>query len=765
MSRGDGGAKAAPGSLASSDLKGQEELQELDEDEWIDEWEDETTDLEEGRLPQEEGPQAAARLSDEKVQAMVEEYEFHTRLSGEPQKVVKVRQGKGVELELIKVDVGDDPIVKYNQDKTLMIEALDRGELQAVSAICRSLLARQSDDPEVWRGLTQSKLRLRTWDAALVSARQWIEVDPYSLNPRCAEAFALAGMQRYGEARARFAALAREVELKDPLVARELRECAWRVDELWIDHIPGVCTVSARPATIFTGARPPHFFLPNFADSIGPVEVLPAAPEEPGGGAIHSRKLVVTRDVEAGELLFVQTALVFGTVYLDAHMERLAEALLVAAMESPRAAALVDLLKPDTEPEVISQSCAIMQKPSVTRTAGTWSAEPEELAKNLNVCQQIVETYVMRTGHELAGIWPIAAMARHSCAPSALRTCFGDAMIARAARDLKKGDEVTFDLFEVLQIKEEREVAARDLFGSKFKCRCARCEAESRIVQGSLKDARDKMRKEFVRNWSRTTCIREMLDIKLEKAEMAKERIMKELSNKEKIAVKQGLLGLADVVRESRTSDKKFDNSLLAKVQDVLPTEPVDYDNSLIAVPEDLFRDLYGAISEFQEEVTALQLSPQEEGWICATAYQCMNDVMVLLTLMENLPAQKKMAEWMMKALTQTCPGSFLHVHVACFMWERVAENECIGMKLEDITPALEVAAAERKLVNEALDLRYGKDLQRPERSAAMARVLSTKQMSDENWMWEVSWCLGKNPGTSIDKSDTGRAVSPVSFT
>lgn len=51
--------------------------------------------------------------------------------------------------------------------------------------------------------------------------------------------------------------------------------------------------------------RPPHFFLPNFADSIGPVKVVQAEPEELGGGAAHSRKLVVTKDVEASFFLFL----------------------------------------------------------------------------------------------------------------------------------------------------------------------------------------------------------------------------------------------------------------------------------------------------------------------------------------------------------------------------------------------------------------------------------------------------------------------------
>ena len=50
--------------------------------------------------------------------------------------------------------------------------------------------------------------------------------------------------------------------------------------------------------------RPPHYFLPNFANSIGPIKVVQAEEEELGGGAIHPRKIIVTRDVEADRLLF-----------------------------------------------------------------------------------------------------------------------------------------------------------------------------------------------------------------------------------------------------------------------------------------------------------------------------------------------------------------------------------------------------------------------------------------------------------------------------
>ena len=53
---------------------------------------------------------------------------------------------------------------------------------------------------------------------------------------------------------------------------------------------------------VYVSWRPPHYFLPNFANSIGPIKVVQADEEELGGGAVHPRKIVVTRDVEADRL-------------------------------------------------------------------------------------------------------------------------------------------------------------------------------------------------------------------------------------------------------------------------------------------------------------------------------------------------------------------------------------------------------------------------------------------------------------------------------
>lgn len=218
----------------------------------------------------------------------------------------------------------EDPEKKYRVDKTLMMETYDRGEIQLMEKTCTDLLAVKPHDAEVWRMRTLGRLRLKLWDAALEAARRWIAFEPQSLNPRCAEAFAQAGSQdseQVKEARVRFAQLYKEVTkmegdgIRD--VSVELQECVWRCDEL-LGHRKTEeskveacrpCNLSARPATVLTGARPPHFFLPNFADSIGPVKVVQAEPEELGGGASHPRKLVVTQDVEAGDPLFVQKCL------------------------------------------------------------------------------------------------------------------------------------------------------------------------------------------------------------------------------------------------------------------------------------------------------------------------------------------------------------------------------------------------------------------------------------------------------------------------
>ncbi|CAE7740722.1 unnamed protein product [Symbiodinium pilosum] len=258
----------------------------------------------------------------------------------------------------------DDPEQKYRTDKTLMMEAYDRGEIQLMDKTCTDLLAVKPHDAEVWRMLTLGRLRLKLWDVALEAARRWIAFEPHSLNPRCAEAFAQAGTQEMDsvkEARVRFAQLYKEVTGMDDKgegvrdVAVELQECVWRCDEM-LEHRKveeqkeaqpeecRPCNLSARPATVLTGARPPHYFLPNFANSVGPIRVVQAEDEELGGGAMHPRKIIVTRDLEAGEPLFVQNALAFSALDQAGDTVRLKTSLVTAATLSPRQAKLIDIL-------------------------------------------------------------------------------------------------------------------------------------------------------------------------------------------------------------------------------------------------------------------------------------------------------------------------------------------------------------------------------------------------------------------------------------
>lgn len=420
----------------------------------------------------------------------------------------------------------EDPEKKYRVDKTLMMETYDRGEIQLMEKTCTDLLAVKPHDAEVWRMRTLGRLRLKLWDAALEAARRWIAFEPQSLNPRCAEAFAQAGSQdseQVKEARVRFAQLYKEVTkmegdgIRD--VSVELQECVWRCDEL-LEHRKSEeskveacrpCNLSARPATVLTGARPPHFFLPNFADSIGPVKVVQAEPEELGGGAAHPRKLVVTQDVEAGDPLFVQNALAFASLDRAEDIARLKTSLVTATTLSPRQAKLVDILLDNSEWDD-SSSDAVMEalrNPKVVREA-PWSTDPDEMVKHLQECEKLVLRAQILTGKKYSGIWTLPAMARHSCVPSATYTIWGDVMLARASRPLKAGEEVTFafhDLWYPLEMRQEKFTNT----GDGFWCRCERCEAEASFGAKAASAAADlqirfeKQRAEpklFFRHWT-----------------------------------------------------------------------------------------------------------------------------------------------------------------------------------------------------------------------------------------------------------------------
>jgi len=655
-------------------------------------------------------------------------------------------------IELRDASMADAPEVRYNTDKKQMLKTYDRGEIHLVDAACTSLLARVPDDTEVWRALTLSRLRLHLWDSALQAARRWIAFDPYAVPPRNAEAIALAGCREFGEARARFQQLASEIEAMDADLAKDMREAVWRIDELWRPSEVGKCELSARPITVITGARPPHFYLPNFADSLGPLKVLYSEHDEPGGGQSHLRKLVVTEDVSAGDPLLVQNPLVFGLVEIDGHLERLSDALVTAATTSPRAAALVGLLADDGELEEGNAVVATVADAGATRPEGPWSKGAADMDRHLDVCKRIVERSMLFTGQSYVGVWTLPGMARHSCCPSANCTYFGDTCVARAARDLRAGDEVTFSFWDVLEPLEARRQAATEKCGG-FWCGCPRCQAEDALdPRADL--ASEKMKGKFMLNVSRTTALKEELASQMEVEKNEEKRRFKEYHSDER-RWEAGLTGFSD-----RLKGKPLTELTEEDMDELQKFTPPDIDASkMVKVPQDLANELFAAIQEFEDALTRCELEEAHRNYFVASHIPYYSEVLVLAVLQKDLLAQQYLVQRMLPVLAAVAPGSFPHQRLAVFNWQIAAQIEDTSLSRQ--APHHELAAEEKELAREVVRLRYGRDLSLVEIEAAMARTAASRQV-DENWCWEVSWCIGCAPDPEAESEGNSYGASVI---
>lgn len=683
--------------------------------------------------------------TDEQEEAIQEEMRTYLASEGVDSSSIPVEI-----IELDDASMSDAPEVKYSTDKKQMIKAFNRGDIHLMEEACTALLNTVPDDPEVWRSLTMSRLRLKLWDAALRAARRWIAFDPYSVAPRNAEALALIGCQEYGEARARFQQLAVEVEPLDAEMAKALREAVWRIDELWMTPEPGICQFSARPITVITGARPPHFYMPNFADSVGPLKVLHSEADEVGGGQSHRRKLVVTRDVAAGEPLFIQSALAFGLVEIDEHLERLSEGLVTVATTSPRAAALMGLLADDGPLEEENEVLATIADPSAARGGSAWSREPAEMDAHLDTCRRVFERSQLSTGQSYRGVWSLPGLARHSCLPSANYTCFGDTCVGRAARDMKAGDEVTFSFWDVLEPLETRRQAATEKCGG-FWCRCPRCEAEDAMGQ-EVSVAAEKMRGVFLINTSRVTAMKEQLFIKMEEKKNQLEK-SRDAYNSDDRAFEEGLRGLADKFKSPRPG--AVTESEIDELRQFVPEVNAP---ELVSVPKGLADELLRAVQDFEDFLDAAELTEEQRSYIVASHLPYYSEVLVLVVLRKDLAAQRFLAPRMLSAVSFVAPGSFEHQRLAVYNWE--VAWQCEDPSLSRVAPDRELAPREKELAYESLRLRYGRDLSLVEMEAAMARTACSRYQ-DENWCWDVSWCIGCTP-QEPDAEDAQAGVSVI---
>mmetsp|Transcript_15581 Transcript_15581/g.34911 ORF Transcript_15581/g.34911 Transcript_15581/m.34911 type:complete len:801 (-) Transcript_15581:34-2436(-) len=652
-------------------------------------------------------------------------------------------------------NMGDHPEVKYGTDFAAMKAAFDSGDIHKALPACLDLLGRKPDDAEVWRVLTTANIRLKLYPEALEACERWLAFDPYSLNVRNAQAVCLAGCGRYGEARARFAALAREVVDIDPQMAKDLVDCQERVQELWLDQQPGIAQMSTRASFVVSGLKRPHIWLPNFADSIGPVKVLYSPDEGIGGGSSGSRKVVVTRDVEAGELLFVQQALVFGKVEDQEAVDginRLEDALNIMVHLSPRAALLAEILDDRGSLDADNNIADVMSDKNIVREDGPWPLDPSAMDKHMEVCRRLVYDGAIATGFQLYGVWPLTSLMRHSCIPSANYVALGDTITVRACRDLKEGDEVTAAFFPTTARLEDRQEVATSLRGG-FWCRCPRCEAEAKFEEKicSASDRVQAVREEMA---GRMRALITAMDVQMDVERKREEREMQAWADKSNRTEVEGLQGLADRYPEMQRASLEEVERIAVEGMPEVEREP------RLHVPADLIETLQTALDDFEREVSESDMSSTEKQWCRASHLPLFLDVMTLRRFMDDTPATTSLMEKILPILETVAPGSFLHQRTAVMAWEAAAtiavgEAQSAGREVT----SEDICAEEREAVARCMQLRYGPDTPLLEQDGAMLRTANTR-LEDENWFWRMDWVLGNSPDDPDIKPATRPSVA-----
>ena len=81
--------------------------------------------------------------------------------------------------------------------------------------------------------------------------------------------------------------------------------------------------------------------------------------------------------------------------------------------------------------------------------------------------------------HERYGVFPLASLFNHTCAPNMSKVLLGDWVFLRAARDISPGEELTQFYCDIRMPLEMRQKELKELFG--FCCGCGRCSFEKSL--------------------------------------------------------------------------------------------------------------------------------------------------------------------------------------------------------------------------------------------------------------------------------------------
>lgn len=192
---------------------------------------------------------------------------------------------------------------------------------------------------------------------------------------------------------------------------------------------------------------------------------------------LHGSGLFATRDIKAGEIVFVEKATLMPNQYDPARGSAALYALMVRQLcDNPSLAGSVLSMHPGAYERSGLEGTLVDGVPIVDiflvegiRTKNSFSAPRSTLEDT---------SPGMRDHRHAKGLWTHASRMNHSCVANTMRSFLGDMLISRATRDIREGEELFQQYVPVKSLVDLRNRQLRDSWG--FECTCALCTGERR---------------------------------------------------------------------------------------------------------------------------------------------------------------------------------------------------------------------------------------------------------------------------------------------
>lgn len=274
-------------------------------------------------------------------------------------------------------------------------------------------------------------------------------------------------------------------------------------------------------------------------DAVPNVYVHPEICIQRDDGVVHGRGMIVTKDIKAGECLFVTPP----TVHVNRGKARQAfKEAVECGQRRDLEEIVMDLLVKNmmeavknNEHATINSFLALMGVPGSKEEAKDVSIDTlnghennkswtDEEVKGVN--EKHLRSIILKNAfgpdfitydkiqHQwkdenstylpphILGIYPLAAMLNHSCSANAIRSYAGDTMIVHASKPISRGTEVVWPYIPPTQVFAERRRALKKRHG--FVCRCERCMVESTKLKKDILPTTLKMALEEGSKWNKS---------------------------------------------------------------------------------------------------------------------------------------------------------------------------------------------------------------------------------------------------------------------